>query len=116
MMEPTANGRESASGHPAGFGTGFVQPLGIYMSTVALFALVQVVGGPTLRDHQYRLQGESAAVLAVGASLLLGLHHHRRSRERKAAGVLVGTFVWPIVLCALFVAFVAYRISQGGFV
>jgi len=53
---------------------GFLQPLGIYLAMIGLFAAVQRAS-PGLRDHRYPLQGEVAALLAIAASLALGRWH-----------------------------------------
>ena len=74
---------------------GFLQPLGIYLAMIGLFAAVQRAS-PGLRDHRYPLQGEVAALLAIAASLALGRWHHRRGRRRMATGVYVGTAAWPL--------------------
>src|SRR5262252_8231393 len=95
------------------FGVGFLQPLGIYLAVVALFALVQAVGGRGLRDHYYPLQGDAAAILGVLACIRLGLQHQRSGRSGTATSVFVGAAVWPVVLVALFLAFAWYRIAQG---
>ncbi|GIH12971.1 hypothetical protein [Rugosimonospora africana] len=116
MVGPAVSGSERRDRTPTGFAVGFVQPLGIYLGAVALFAAVEVLGGPSLRDHGYPLQGEAAAILGVLACAFLGVRHQRRGRERTAIGVFVGALVWPVVFVALFLAVAAYRFSHGTFV
>lgn len=115
MVGPAVPRPELPPGARGSLGVGFLQPLGIFLAVVAPLAVVQVVGGPGLRDHYYRLQGEAAAILGVLACFLLGLRHQRRGRSGTATGVFVGALVWPVVLIALFLAFAWYRISQGSF-
>lgn len=116
MVGPALSGSEPEDGAPTGFVAGFLQPLGIYLAVVALFAVVELLGGPRLRDRDYPLQGEAAAILGVIACVFLGLRHQRRGRERTATGVFAGALMWPVVLVALFLAFAAYRLSHGTFV
>ncbi|HEX6497875.1 MAG TPA: hypothetical protein VF054_02465 [Micromonosporaceae bacterium] len=100
--------------HP--FGIGFLQPLGIDLLIIALFVAFQLVAGPHVRDHHYALQVEGAFILALLASLGLWRRYLRQGRRRRAAGVVAGTVVWPIVMGVLFLALVLYALAHAEFV